>query len=966
MKRILSLLASVLLFAHAYAAPGTVRAVVVDASDKQPLIGAVAELTAAGGSTPVKTGMTAVGGKLTLTNIPYGKYTLRISFLGFENNAKEITVDSGEVDLGTVLMEPVSTMIDAVVLEVPAMRTSQKGDTVVYNAAAFKVAADASTEGLLAKMPGLTVSSDGTIEAQGEQIKKVFVDGKEFFGDDVSTAVKNLPAEVVENVEVFNKLSDQAEFTGLDDGEGYKALNIVTQESKRQGVFGKLYGLYGYPEYYNAGGNVNYFNGDSRLSVIGLFNNVGQQNFSFEDILGVVNNSGTSSGDGRMGRHGAGMGFMVRPEDGISTVQAVGLNYSDTWGKHDGVNVSASYFFNHTATRNRYFDETWAENDDLSSSQHDYETGASRSNNYNHRFHAKIDYKINDNHSLMFRPWLSVQTHSALEDSRTDIDSLKGDISEQIKSILSGENSHRNGYYGGLTALYRVKLGKDGRTLTVNLNGMFRNSDSRRLLTDSTYLPRYIIGAMADQIDDQNIFNRTRSYSLTGGATYTEPLNEKSQLSLEYRASYDYSDANLKTYVYDPVLEMISPELSEELSSINNSGYLTHRVGPGYRYANGKTNLSAQLMYQYSTLTNDIRFPERTDPHKSYSFNNMVYSVMANVNFDQQNSLRLHARSSTRNPSVDQLSDIPDFSNPTTLRGGNPGLSPSYTHRMHAFYVNSNVTKGRTFTVMVGGMYTDNYIGDSTVTYNASRPFLIPGTDEYLKPAQRYSRYANVGSSWYLNAGLSYGLPVRFLASNLNFNIGAMFGQTPNILNGVKFVRTESYYNGGVQLSSNISENIDFTLSYNGSYNIARGSVGGRRTDDRFFDQYASADLKWVIWKGITLTASAAYNQYRGITDNYNEKYLLCNIYIGKKLFRNQLGEISIGVNDLLDQNKSFRRTVSSESIRNSTNLAIGRYFAIQFVYNLRSFGKSGREASSGDTFRPAGPPPHGGRRPPM
>ena len=239
------------------------------------------------------------------------------------------------------------------------MRASQKGDTLSYNAGAFKVASDADVEGLLKKMPGITVSN-GTVEAQGEEVKKVFVDGKEFFGEDVTTAIQSLPAEAVDRIEVYNKLSDNAEFSGMDDGEGYKAINIVTHRNMRQGQFGKMYAGYGYDfesgtetrSKYLAGGNVNIFSGDSRLSVIGLFNNVNQQNFSFEDILGVTGNTGGGRGVGQ---------YMMRPQSGVATVNAIGLNYSDTWGKRDQVTFQGSYFFNDTRTKNLSTRERWSE-----------------------------------------------------------------------------------------------------------------------------------------------------------------------------------------------------------------------------------------------------------------------------------------------------------------------------------------------------------------------------------------------------------------------------------------------------------------------------------------------------------------------------------------------------------------------------------------------------------------------------
>lgn len=232
-------------------------------------------------------------------------------------------------------------------------------------------------------MPGITISN-GSVEAQGEQVKKIFVDGKEFFGEDVSTALNSLPAQAVDRVEVFNKLSDNAEFSGMDDGEGYKAINIVTHANMRQGVFGKLYGGYGYqpdidggaptdlafnnkatydPQVgdvtshhkYNIGGNVNIFQGNHRVSVIGLLNNVNQQNFSFEDILGV-------NGGGGGGGHRGGVGqYMVRPQSGVANVGSIGTQYSGTFGKDDKIKLNGSYFFNKTRTRNKSVIEKWYE-----------------------------------------------------------------------------------------------------------------------------------------------------------------------------------------------------------------------------------------------------------------------------------------------------------------------------------------------------------------------------------------------------------------------------------------------------------------------------------------------------------------------------------------------------------------------------------------------------------------------------
>ena len=248
------------------------------------------------------------------------------------------------------------------------------------------------------------------------RVMKVFVDGKEFFGDDVSTALNSLPAQAVKSIEVYNKLSDNAEFSGRDDGNSYKALNIVTHETMRQGAFGKLYAGYGYQpdtdditnaNKYILGGNVNYFTGAHRISAIGLLNNINQQHFSFEDILSVTG----EGGGGGMG------GFMMRPQSGVAKVGAIGLNYTASWGENDKVKLQASYFFNRTRTRNLSEMTRWYEAplEDLGTLQ---QSSNSDNRNYNHRVNARLDWRISENQSIMSRTNFSLQSYDPF--SRTN------------------------------------------------------------------------------------------------------------------------------------------------------------------------------------------------------------------------------------------------------------------------------------------------------------------------------------------------------------------------------------------------------------------------------------------------------------------------------------------------------------------------------------------------------------------
>lgn len=961
---------------------GTVTATVLDGDTGDAVPGAV--LTVAPVAAPDKQQffMSAYKGAVSMPSLAYGEYTLSVSFLGYNNYETTFKVEAATQNLGEIRLRP-GVQIEAVVKEAKALRTSQKGDTVSYNAGAFKVVADADVEGLLKKMPGITVT-DGAVEAQGEEVKKIFVDGKEFFGEDVTTAIKSLPAQAVDRIEVYNKLSDAAEFSGMDDGEGYKAINIVTHKNMRQGQFGKFYAGLGYDAdtrtgdrfKYLAGGNANIFSGDSRVSIIGLFNNVNQQNFSFEDILGV---SG-STGGGRRGGVGQ---YMVRPQSGVATVNAIGINYSDTWGKRDQISFQGSYFFNNTHTENSSTVEKWYETpsvDTLST------YGNSDTRAFNHRFNARFEWKISDNQSLMVRPSFSWQSNDPW--SRT----LGWQYGESGYSPTDNfSDAIRHGYNIRTNAIYRAKLGKAGRTLT--LDGMFRYSDFTNS-SDSYSNIALISGvrpegaapwgwnAAGTYVDPESGEEKpytllrylrsvapSSSYSLRGEFTYTEPVAKYAQLSIQYRAEFDHQERDKKSYETgaDFSVDGIAPMPS--LSNTYESNYLTQRVGPGFRFAKERNTFVANVYYQRSSLDGQVM---QTNAEKiKHSYNNVLYFMMGQLNINRENSLRMFVSSYTNNPSITQLQSVYDISDAQYISSGNPELNPSYNHRVNIHYTNSNVEKGRTFMWMFSMQAASDYITND-VRYNGTVE--IDGVES---PYLQYSRPVNMSGYWNIMTHLSYGFPVGFLKSNFNVMAGVIYSLTPSRIDGRRNETGNMGYDFRAVLGSNISENVDFTLSWNGTYNEAKNSIDLAAGKNRYFNHTASGNLKVVFPLGFTLTASAAYTQYIGFTNDYNDDYLLCNAWIGKKVFKNQRGEVMIGVNDLLNQNRSFVRTVGSGWTQNATNSVVGRYYMVQFTYNLRHFGKKGSQnikdydgmaqpATRSKMMGPgAGGPPPGGFRGP-
>ena len=962
MKRLITFVAFVLLAIPAMAQSGKVTARIVDGDTKEGIIGAIMEVRKEGSQAAGRHSVSGAEGKVTVSGLAAGDYTVTISFIGYATQTQSVKLEPN-ADLGVVELMPEAVAIDAVVKEVQALRTSQNGDTVAYNAAAFKVAADADVEGLLKKMPGITISN-GQVEAQGEQVKKIFVDGKEFFGEDVSTALNSLPAQAVDRIEVFNKLSDNAEFSGMDDGEGFKAINIVTHENMRQGVFGKVYGGYGYqpdidggspePNFnntdgfdsevssvtlhhkFNLGGNVNIFQGSSRISVIGLFNNVNQQNFSFEDILGV-----TGGGGGHGGGMGGGMGmgrgvgqYMVRPQSGVARVGSIGVQYSDAWGEGDKVKLNGSYFFNDTKTRDKSYLQRWYE----TPSPDDYleQEGESESHNYNHRLNVRLDWTISKNMSLMSRTNFSFQGNDPYSKQYGE---LTGESATEkglpYEMILNGTDasSYSRGLRFSEFLQYRVKLGKDGRTITVDGRFSMRNTPKSVTNSFSTLSTTFdeLTSVTSPVIRYVSALAPQNETDISANVTYTEPVAKHAQVSMQYRFDMENQDINKTAYITgaDFNFEGLTPDAS--LSSYTDSRSIEHRVGPGFRYSKNRNTFIANVYYQHSTLDGLVK-----GENIQRDYDHVTYFVMGNIAFNPQNSIRVFINSYTQNPDVRNLQDIYDVSNAQYISKGNPNLKSSYNHRVNFHYIRSNIEKGRTFMWMFSGNITQDYIGQS-IYYN--KPVTIDG-EEY-NPLQ-YSTYENMNGSSSLRTHLSYGFPIAPIKCNLNLMVGYSWTRTPSKINDQLNITNNMGYDAMISLGSNISENIDFTIQWNGAYNDAKQSLAGKNSKNQYFNHTASGTLKWVFWKGFTITAAVNYNQYIGFTNNYNEDYLICNLYLGKKLFKNQQGEILIGVNDLLNENAAFARSVGSGYTQNAWNSVVGRYFTVQFNYNLRHFGKKG------------------------
>lgn len=813
-----------------------------------------------------------------------------------------------------------AVLLDEVVISTPALRSTQNGDTLSYHADAYKVVLGANSESLLTKMPGISVSERG-VEAHGRTVQKIMIDGEEFFGNDVLSALKNLPADMIEDVEVFNKLSDEAELTGVDDGRGYTAINIRSKPDRRKGTFGRLYAGYGFSDKYIAGGNINNFNSKCRLSVVGLANNISLHNFVTEDIVGATDEEGKNGHSN----------FVVKPMPGISSVQSLGTNFNTSW-------LSGSYFFNRTDNSN----VPVSQRENLNSGNKVQLTDAEKdltALNYNHRFSAKMKFNVGERHSFIIRPSLNIQDFSDFSEQRSLVRNRFGcDDIRFVHNRLSDNRNERLGINVSNTFNYRYRFHKRGRSLSMSLLGNYYDNETDALNEQYTFrkpdMP--LDPLLASSVSSQQNFRKTRKVMARTGVVYTEPLSRRFRMSWEYAFIYSRDEAAKTVFLRDNETGELSTTADARQSSENRGIYLTHKIGPRFQYAFRKTSITVGGAFQHMNFKGTNILPATGEVYKPYS--NLTYEVVANLVINRQNTICIDAKGRTVNPSANLLQDVVSLANLSRVSAGNPNLSPSYLHGFGIRYIHTDARRGSTVAVSLNYNGSGNYIGDSLV---ADQPDFIVTEGVKLGEGNLFVRPVNIGGYHRLHGKITYGFPVNPLRSNLNIQAQAVINVLPGIINGEYSPVHRNNYLVGASLASNISEDVDFRVSYTGEYVQGEFTTKAGKNNNDYFSHTVSGQLKWAFWKGVTFTGSLSYRQDKGISAPFNDRTLLCNLYLGKRIFRNRLGEISIGINDLFDDNsRRYAHTINSSGTNNIVNQGIERYVAFQLVWHLRNYRK--------------------------
>lgn len=864
------------------------------------------------------------------------KYFLTATLISYKPFKKLIEVKNEALNLGVLRLRENGQNLQEVEVKTTQTRGEQKGDTTAFNAAAYKTNPDASAEDLIKKMPGVTTDNEG-LKVNGEAVQKVLVDGKPFFGDDPNTTLKNLPADLIDKVEVFDRMSDQSQFTGFNDGDQQKTINLVTKKNKNKGQFGKIYAGGGVDEAnqgrYNAGAVINNFKDKQRFSLLMMSNNINQQNFSIADITGAMGSNTQNTRGG--GRNRSNTGLMTTPQNGNTTTQSAGMNYSDEWGKK--INVSGSYFFNHTVNNNQssivrnYFTNNKLiydqENDD-------------KKTNQNHRLNFRFEYAIDSANKLTVTPALSFQDNRA-----TSIIIGSNKILENIFLSETNTNSKNNnlGYDFSNAILYQHKFKKVGRTISLNVNTQLNERDNNGSYVSSSTFNDSIANNL-----NQNFKTYSYTKKINANLAYTEGFGKYSQVQLNYNPSYtegksDKStrDINLNTGIYD--------DFNSLLSNKYTNVYETQRAGLSYKYRKDKINLSIGADAQQSTLQGNQSFP--TTFSLNLPFRNILPNAQLNYKIDKSKNLRINYRSSTDIPSISQLQNVVDISNPLQVKTGNTSLKQTFENNIGIRFGGFNQQSSRNAMIFMNAGTIDNYI--SNATYILNNDTIVEGF--VLRQGSQLTKPVNLKGYYSGRAFFVFGFPIKKIKSNLNFNGGINFNRTPSVINNLYNFSNNYATNGGLFLGSNISENLDFSIGYTGNYTIVKNTVN-TQSDNNFFSHSANFKLNWIFLKGIVFSTDLNHSLYKGLSQSFNQEFLLWNASLGYKFLKNKSLEAKISVFDILNKNRSINRLVTGAYTEDSYTNVLRRYGLFSLTYTFRKINagsKIPKQEENQEGFRP-------------
>ncbi len=921
--RIVTLIILFIFTAQLVTAQNKISGKVVDAQNRLPLPDATVTIINPVDSAAMGFAVADKTGLFEIKNLPKGNFVLGITFTGYSPYTKHLNITQSQfvMDLDSIYMQlDTSLLMGAVVVTAPPIQI--KKDTIEFKASAFKTKPNATVEDLLKKLPGVEVDKEGNITSQGEEITKVYVDGKEFFLNDPKLATKNLSSDMVEAVQVFDDMSEQAKFTKIDDGSRKRTINIKLKKDKKKGIFGRTSASAGTEGRYDGSGSFNTFNNTRQISLLGSANNVNKLGFTDSDLSGQKRGGGGGRGGG--GSNGP------AAANGNTKSWSTGINFRDEWGHK--VNFSGSYFV--AKTNNSNATQSYRQNmfgNDSSS----FVNSTSNSSNINisHRINVRLEYTIDSMNSILVTPALNYQKGTSGNDATSTTRATNARLDYKAIDGTTNNSNTRDGENFTNDLLFRHRFHKPGRTFTMGWNTALNNGNGNGYnfspyhFYDSTNTEYRFDNRQ--QINDQT----TRSFNNTISSSVTEMLDSSMVWELNYAYTINKSNSDRNVFNYDTLTGQFDLPDTAQTNYFENL-FTASRLGTNFRVKKQKFDYQFGGAVNFATMQNYTSRITAAGKDSSFTMRQSYTNIFPNASFNfnpaPRKNLRFNYRGSTRAPSVTQLQNVRDESNRVNIRTGNPDLKQEFTHNFNLTYSTFNLTNFLYFNMNAGANIINNKISNAT---------------SELSPGVLLTRPENLNGSQSFNFSGTVGIPLKKVTTgrrspvNLNLTSTARYGRdVSKILDAVRYNYTSTL---GERVSFNyfIQDKLDLQANANFNYNKANYTTEGTQ-DYKYFDQHYSIDVTYTIMKRIMFNNDFDYYVNTGRAAGFNQAIPMWNAYISCLLFKKQNGELRISGYDLLNQNKSINRTVDPMFVEDTYTKVLQRFFMISFMYNFKNFGK--------------------------
>jgi hypothetical protein len=910
----LMLVLALAFFSNNLLAQTNIKGIVTDTASK-PLEGATVMLMTQKDSSLVNFSRSATNGSFEFKGIAKDAYFLKITYVGLQNYDKLLPnqLSAGEFDLGKISLQAINKELDGVTVKGDKIPVEVKLDTIVYNADAFKTKPNANVEDLLKRLPGVQVDAQGNIKAQGEEVKRVMVNGKDFFGGrDPKMATRNLPKEAVEKVQMIDRKTDQAIFSGVDDGNREKTLNIELKDKYKEGVFGNLMAGAGTESRFDSKLNLNQFKKTTQLSVIGQGNNTNEQGFSIQEYLQFSGELSRMMGGGRNVRIELDGNNLPMPINfgqrnaGFMKSWAGGVHFNKEFSKKTELN--GSYFYNslNTIAQRDIVRQNFLENQAVVNQR---QSSDGRNQNESHRFNTMLDHKIDSLNTIRWSNTFTKSQTSVFSDNINEnfTQDRKQNDGKRINSTL-GDNTNLNG-----SVLWRHRFSKKGRNMTANLTYGYQSNDQNGTLEATNnfyYKTRRGTDSTATEKINQRNFQNTQRFNYGLNLTHTEPVGKRKYIDFLY--NFNQNNINSDRQVFDVVpSERPNPNLSVKFEN----QFVYHRGGSSFRYNSKKANWSVGIEVQSSNLDAKVLSNSQSI---SRSFVNVLPHARLQYDMGGGKTIRLNYQTSVQEPSINDLLPVAINNDPLNQTVGNANLRPEYAHRGTLSYNVFNM-------VTMTSLFSNIRVNYTTDKFSQSQ--------NISSDLRRVTQTINTPNDLSIDANVSGGFKIKPIKTQINLGTGFTYQNGINVVNNKENTTIRNVY----ELSASADYQLEnFNLSGGVEWNKNVVDYSLQPTQNQSFNNITyKAESNVTFLKTWTLATTYNYYVYEGRSTDLNQGFGIWNMSLSKFIFKLNRGEIKLSATDLLNQNVSINRTATANFIQEDRTRTLGRFFLLTFRYNL-------------------------------